>query len=55
MKKYEEPEIMLVSFDVTDRTNTGFGPGDGNDPGDPGSGGGDYSDPVNGVWNTIVW
>ena len=55
MKKYSDPEINIISFELTDRTNDGFGFGDGTDPGDPGTGGWEYS--VNGVkfWDSTQW
>ena len=55
MRKYQTPELTVVRFEPIDRTNTDFGPGDGNDPGFPGSGGEDYSDPINAILQTVVW
>lgn len=35
MRKYSEPEIRVITFDVTDNVNFGGGEGGGFDPGDP--------------------
>lgn len=32
MKKYIDPEIDLIAFDIEDRTNEGFGNGDNDFP-----------------------
>lgn len=53
MRKYYEPEIIIVSFSFNDRVS--FGAGDGNDPDDPGSSGWDYSDNGNAIWLTPEW
>lgn len=55
MKKNSDPEIRNIPFEFTDETNEGFGSGDGNEPGTPGSGGREFSDPDKGIWLTIRW